>query len=79
MGISYVRLKNLKARQIIKALEKDGAVKLRQKGSHIRFGYADGRRVTVAISNKPIPLGTIQDIFTQSRWTENDLTRLGFL
>jgi predicted RNA binding protein YcfA (HicA-like mRNA interferase family) len=79
MDILFVRLKNLKAKQIINALERDGAVLLRQKGSHMRFGYTDGRRVTVAVSNKPIPLGTIQDIFKQTGWTKADLVRLGLL
>ncbi|MBW8051525.1 MAG: type II toxin-antitoxin system HicA family toxin [Cytophagales bacterium] len=37
----------LKPREVVKLLEKQGFVEVRQKGSHKQFRHADGRATTV--------------------------------
>ena len=56
----------LKAKELIKALEKMGFEAVRQRGSHIRFIIADGRKTTVP--NHPgadIPKGLLRKIIRE--------------
>ena len=80
--IDYSRLRSLTAHQLISALIRDGFLFDRQRGSHHRYRHPDGRRVTVPFTRTgetfaPKTLRTI--IEDQSRWTEDDLKRLGLL
>jgi predicted RNA binding protein YcfA (HicA-like mRNA interferase family) len=61
MSIDYTHLRSVTARQIIKALEKDGFILVRHKGSHKHFKHRDGRRVTVTYHapGTTFPKGTI--------------------
>jgi predicted RNA binding protein YcfA (HicA-like mRNA interferase family) len=73
------RLKNITARQIINALQRDGSYLRRQKGSHQRYQHPDGRRVTVTFHHysDTFPPKTLRSMIQeQSRWTEEDLKRL---
>lgn len=82
MMIDYSRLRSITARKIIRALERDGFILYRQRGSHCRYRHPDGRRATVSYhhSGSPIPLKTLQRIIeSQAKWTEIDLYRLGLL
>ncbi len=78
-SIDYSNLRNLTAREIVRALERDGFQLLRSSGSHHRYRHPDGRRVTVSYHSsgdtfKPKTLkSTIEQ---QAQWTENDLNRL---
>jgi predicted RNA binding protein YcfA (HicA-like mRNA interferase family) len=48
----------LSFRDLIKRVTKLGFKKVRQKGSHIRFAHADGRKTTIPDhGNKDIPHG----------------------
>ena len=79
MGIDYGRIRGLTARELIAALTRDGFYFIRQKGSHQRYGHADGRRVTVAPhgGGDTFTIKTLKSIIeTQARWTEDDLRRL---
>ncbi len=67
------------ARDIIHALETDGFVHIRTRGSHRRFRHPDGRAATVSCHKESdvIPIGTLRSIVVlQARWTEDDLRRL---
>jgi predicted RNA binding protein YcfA (HicA-like mRNA interferase family) len=78
MGIDYSRIRSLTAREMI-ALTHDGFYFIRQKGSHQRYGHADGRRVTVAPhrGGDSFTIKTLKTMIeVQARWTEEDLRRL---
>jgi predicted RNA binding protein YcfA (HicA-like mRNA interferase family) len=64
---------------MIAALTHEGFLFLRQKGSHQRYGHADGRRVTVAPhgGGDTFTLKTLKAMIEfQACWTEVDLKRL---
>lgn len=80
--INWSRIRALTAREITAALQKDGFVLVRQKGSHHRFAHADGRKVTVSFSsgNDTFLRKTLRSMIAkQARWTVADLRRLGLL
>jgi predicted RNA binding protein YcfA (HicA-like mRNA interferase family) len=82
MDIDYRRIRSLAARELIAALTRDGFYFIRQKGSHQRYGHADGRRVTVAPhgGGDTFTIKTLKTIIEiQARWTEDDLRRLKLL
>ncbi len=79
MPIDYRRLRSLRARELVAALQRDGFFYVRQKGSHQRYRHIDGRRVTVAphAGGDTFSVKTLQTIIEiQARWTEEDLKRL---
>ena len=69
---------NIKAKAIIKALEKDGFEFKRTSGSHHVYKHQDGRRVVVAYHHlgETIPLGTLASIIEDAEWSDEDLIRL---
>ena len=80
--INFSRLRSLTARQIIRALRRDGFVLLRQRGSHQRYSHSDGRRVTVTYhrSGDTYSIEMLRLMLQeQAEWTEDDLRRLGLL
>jgi len=82
MNIDYSRLRTVPVRKLAAALLKDGFQQTRQKGSHRRYRHPDGRRVTLTIhhASDVLPLPTLQSLVEQqTRWTEDDLKRLGLL
>lgn len=56
------RLAVVRARNLIKILEKVGFYRVRQNGSHIFFTHADGRCTTVPVHSRDIPSGTLRGI-----------------
>ncbi len=73
------RLPTIKARDVIRALEKAGFVVVRTKGSHSRLIHRDNsaRATTVSVhKGKDIPRGTLADIIEQSGLTENEFLDL---
>jgi predicted RNA binding protein YcfA (HicA-like mRNA interferase family) len=76
------RLRSLTARRLIAALEADGFVLDRQKGSHRRYVHSDGRAVTVSFhrSSETFAPKTLHSMIeVQAGWKEQDLVRLGLL
>jgi predicted RNA binding protein YcfA (HicA-like mRNA interferase family) len=69
------------ARILIKALQSDGFVLQRVRGSHKIFRHADRRRVVVAYHhpNDNFPMGTLRAMIADAGWQEADLQRLGLL
>tara|TARA_R110002111_G_scaffold248087_1_gene311518 strand:+ start:561 stop:740 length:180 start_codon:yes stop_codon:yes gene_type:complete len=52
----------LKAKELIKLLEKDGFVFVRQSGSHAIFKKSGNKIIVVPIHSKDIPTGTLNGI-----------------
>jgi predicted RNA binding protein YcfA (HicA-like mRNA interferase family) len=82
MSIDYSRLRSLSARQLASALQSDGFILKRQKGSHRLYVHPDGRRVTLSFhhSSDTFRPGTLRSMIeVQARWTEDDLRHLRLL
>ena len=78
-GIDYGNLRSLTARQLTRALLRDGFLLVRQRVSHQRYSHPDGRRVTVPLTRTGATFaqGTLRSIIEkQARWTPADLGRL---
>lgn len=68
--------RNIKPRQMIKALKKAGFIEDGGKGSHIHFSHPDGRWTQVAVHAKPIPVGTLHAILREAEITVEELLKL---
>jgi len=78
-AIDYSKLRSLTARGLIKALERDGFYRKRQRGSHHRYAHADGRKVTVTFHHpgQTFRIDTLKSMIEgQARWNEEDLKLL---
>jgi len=73
--------RGLSARRLLRALEADGFVLQRVRGSHRIYRHSDGRRVVVAFHalNDTFPVGTLHAMIADTGWQEDDLRRLGLL
>ncbi len=74
-------LRGLTTQALIHALEADGFQWTRSAGSHRIYRHPDGRRVVVAY-HRPgatFPPKTLASMLRGTRWTEDDLRRLGLL
>lgn len=80
--IDFSRLRSVTARELTRALRRDGFELERQTGSHQQYYHQDGRRVTVSF-HRPGDTFSVRllrsMIGLQARWTEADLRRLGLL
>ena len=57
------RLPNITFKYLIKSVEKLDFVRIRQKGSHIRFKHPDGRRTTIPDhGSRDVPKGLLVKI-----------------
>jgi predicted RNA binding protein YcfA (HicA-like mRNA interferase family) len=73
------RLPSLKARDVMRALERAGFVCVRSKGSHRIFEHpSDRTRRTIVADHrgKDIPRGTLRDIIEQAGFTVEEFTGL---
>lgn len=79
MSIDWSRLRGITARELTRALVRDGFNLRRQTGSHQHYRHPDGRKVMVAFhrSGETFPMDTLRKMIRGARWTTNDLTRLG--
>jgi len=74
--------KNITVRDLIKALQQDGFIFERARGSHYIYRHPDGRRVTLPFHGKghTLPQGTLKNIIEkEARWSDDDLRSLGLL
>ena len=77
--IEWRQLRNLTAREIINAFNRDGFVFYNSVAPINATRHADGRRVTVTFhrARDTFPIGTLRSMVeVQARWTEDDLRRL---
>ena len=68
--------RNIKPQKLVNFLKKLGFQEIGGKGSHIRLKHQDGRWTQVAVHAKPIPVGTLRKILTQSKLTKNELEKI---
>ncbi|MEK9201227.1 MAG: type II toxin-antitoxin system HicA family toxin [Patescibacteria group bacterium] len=65
--------RNIKPIQLIKILQKHSFTLARVSGSHHFLKHADGRWTHIAVHPKPIPVGTLKVILSQSGLSEKDI------
>ena len=76
------RLRNTPVRELISALRKDGFVLERETRTGGRiYSHPDGRITVVHYHHggDTLTRKTLQSVLTATRWTEEDLKRLGLL
>lgn len=73
--------RNVPVRKLIRALERDGFVYRRLKGSQRVYRHPDGRRVVIHYHHggDTLPLGTLRQVLAAVNWNEDVLRRLGLL
>lgn len=59
--------KDMNSREVLKRLEKEGFVRVSQRGSHMKLRHEDGRIVIVPHPKKDLPPGTLHNIEEQSK------------
>jgi predicted RNA binding protein YcfA (HicA-like mRNA interferase family) len=71
--------RGISARRLVRALEADGFILQRVRGSHRIYRHADGRRVVVAFHalGDTFPMGTLRGMLDDAGWQDEDLQRLG--
>lgn len=81
MPIDYAQLRKLTAREIISALIRDGFAFDRGDGSHQIYYHPGKRRVAVIFHgrNSTFKRKTLKSMIEQTRWTAEDLVRLGLV
>lgn len=75
------QIKKLTAKELVKALKKDGFKCTTKKGGHLIFRHPDNRRVTIAYhhSGDTFPPKTLNNIIQDAGWTEENLKKLGLI
>lgn len=70
--------RGITARTFVRALEADGFVLQRTKGSHRIYKNSHGLRVVVAYhsTNDSFPVGTLRAMIESAGWQDEDLRRL---
>ncbi len=73
--------RGISARQLIRALEADGFILQRVRGSHRIYRHPDGRRVVLAYHSlgDTFPIGTLRAMIADAGWKDQDLRRLRLL
>lgn len=71
-------LRQVKAKDLLRALLKAGFIIKRKKGSHVFLEKEDNkiRCTTISLHNQPIPKGTLRAILKQTGVTEEKLRKL---
>lgn len=74
-----MNLKQVKPKDLLRALLKAGFVVKRKKGSHVFLEHLEGseaKRTTISLHNQPIPKGTFKAILKQVGISEEKLRKL---
>ena len=72
------RLSPIKARKLIKIVEKKGFSKMHQKGSHALYKHPDGRTTTIPIHpSEEISRGLLRKILRDVNLTVEEFNKLG--
>ncbi len=69
-------LPQVRPKDLLKALLKNGFMKDHQTGSHVYLKHPDGRLTSVSIHPKPIPTGTLRAILRQTKIKPEELRKL---
>jgi predicted RNA binding protein YcfA (HicA-like mRNA interferase family) len=72
-------LRNVSTRRLIRALEREGFQFTERQGSQRIYRHPDSRRVVIPYhrANDTLPPYAIRNLLIGTRWTEDDLRRLG--
>ncbi|MDP6454017.1 MAG: type II toxin-antitoxin system HicA family toxin [SAR202 cluster bacterium] len=75
------RLRNTSVRELVRALERDGFVYRRTRGSGRVYRHEDGRRAVIHFHRPTdtLPIGTLRSVMAGTQWTQADIERLGLL
>jgi predicted RNA binding protein YcfA (HicA-like mRNA interferase family) len=74
-----MNLKQIKPKDLLRALLKDGFTIKRKSGSYVFLEQLEGnetKRTTISLHNQPIPKGTFKAILKQTGITEEKLRKL---
>lgn len=63
-------------KKLLRIFLKQRFVITRQEGSHARLVHPDGRKITIAIHNKPIAPGTLHAILKQANLTRDEFLKI---
>lgn len=69
------KLPQITPKQLIKFFLKQGFEIKRQTGSHARIIHPDGRKITIAVHNKPIAPGTLNSVLRQANLKRDEFMR----
>lgn len=71
------KLSPIRGKDLISILEKQGFVKVYQKGSHARMEHADGRKTTVPVhSGEKVGVGLLRKILRDTNISRNEFEKL---
>ena len=70
------KLPQVKPKFLSKFFEKQGFTITRQVGSHQRLVHNDGRKISIAIHNKPIAPGTFKSILRQANMDKEEFLKV---
>ena len=66
------KLSLVSSKQMVKIIETIGFEKLRQNGSHARYGNGEGKFTVVPMHNRDLPRGLIRSILNDVNLTVED-------
>ena len=74
-------LRNVPIRELVGALERDGFVARRSRGSQRVYRDDNNRRVVLHYhrGSDTLPVGTLSKFLSDTRWTLEDAQRLGII
>ena len=70
------KLKQITPKRLVKFFQKQGFEITKQTGSHARLVHPDGRKITIAIHNKPLAPGTFHAILRQANLKRTEFLKL---
>ncbi len=71
------KLSPIRAKELISILEKEGFVKIHQKGSHLRMEHSNGRKTTIPVhSGEKVGIGLLRKILRDSNISRSDFENL---
>ena len=70
-----MKLRQVKPKDLLRALIKAGFIIKRKKGSHVFLESGTGKHTSIAIHNEPLPKGTLKGILRQTGIPEDDLIK----
>ncbi len=79
--MTHPEVRGISVGMFIAALERDGFVLERSRGTHLRYRHQDGRQITVPFhrSGTTFKRKTLHSILRATGWTDADLHRLGLI
>lgn len=71
------KLSPIGGRELIRILQKQGFINVRQKGSHVRLEHPDGRKTSVPVhSGESVHVGLLRKILRDTQISPEDFNEL---